>query len=157
MKREAGVISTSRRVYLIQKALRETQYYGLGGGNSSGTGGKKTKPRGRVGEGGGKDRRKACDVKDRRRAGNMIQADDDKLKAELIQQIKKSVACAVAILLEEEGVLIGGIKVGCYVNLTLDTLDIALGLNVSLTAVTYLVENIRGKDDTLAATIALTE
>ena len=74
-------ILTYRQLSLIQKAFYETHNYGIGGGEESVTGGNETKQSRRVGEGGGKDMRRA-------------------------------VACAVAILCEEKGVLIGGIKVG---------------------------------------------
>ena len=53
--------------------------------------------------------------------------------------------------------LIGGIKVGRYGKLTLDDLVRALVLNGSLTEVTRQVENIRGNNDTLAATLSLNE
>ena len=79
-----------------------------------------------MGEGGGKDRRRA-------------------------------VTCAVVFLREEKGMLIGGIKVGRYGKLTLDDLGRALVLNGSLTEVTRQVENIRGNNDTLAATLSLNE
>ena len=44
---------------LRQNTLRETHNYVLGGGEYSGKGGKETKQRRHVGEGGGKDRRQA--------------------------------------------------------------------------------------------------
>ena len=56
MKRKSDAISTYRCVSLRKKDLRKTQNYGLGGGEDSGTGGKKTKQRRQVGEGGGKDK-----------------------------------------------------------------------------------------------------
>ena len=70
-------------------------------------GGEETKQRRQVGEGGGKDRIQAGGEKDMRRLDNRRRAHDDKLKSELIQQIQISVACAVAILCEDKGVLIG--------------------------------------------------
>ena len=78
----------------------------------------------RVGEGGGKDRRRA-------------------------------VACTVAILCEERGMLIGGNEVGLYGKLTCSDLARAFVLKGILTPVTRQVENIRGNNDTLAATLAL--
>ena len=53
--------------------------------------------------------------------------------------------------------LIGGIEVGRYRNITLSALARALGLNGSLTEVTRQVENIQGKNDILSATFALIE
>ena len=53
--------------------------------------------------------------------------------------------------------LIGVIKIGCYGKLTRAALSRSLVLNGSLTEVTRQMENIRGNDDTLAATLALTE
>ena len=40
---------------------------------------------------------------DRRQAG------DDELKADLIQQIQIAISCAIAVLCEDKGVIIGGI------------------------------------------------
>ena len=79
-----------------------------------------------MGEGGGKDRRRA-------------------------------VACADAILREERGMLIGGIKVGRYGKITHAALARAYGLKGGLTEVTCQVEKIRVNNDTLADTLALTE
>ena len=58
-KRKANDISTSRRVSLRQKVLCETNNSGLGGGEDSGKYGEETRQRRRVGEGCGKDRRRA--------------------------------------------------------------------------------------------------
>ena len=55
---------------------------------------------------------------------------------------RQSFTCAVAILREEKGVLIGGIEVGHYNKLTRAALDRASGLNGSITAVTNQVKNI---------------
>ena len=112
---------------LRQKDLRETHNYSLGGGDYSGTGGKETKHKIQLGEGDGKDRRRA---------------DDDELKDELIQQRQRAVLCAVVIFREEKGMIIGGIKVGSYGKPTCAALYRALGLNGSLTAFTCQVENI---------------
>ena len=70
---------------------------------------------------------------------------------------RRAVAYAVAILREEKGMLIGGIKVGRYGNINRAALDRSFCLNGGPTAVTFQVENIRGNNDTLAVTIALTE
>ena len=70
---------------------------------------------------------------------------------------RRSVRCAVVILREEKGMIIGGIKVGRYRKITRDALSRAFGFNGSLTEVTCQVEKIRDNDDTLAATLALTE
>ena len=53
--------------------------------------------------------------------------------------------------------LIGGIEVGRYDKLNCSALVRSLGLNGSLTAATWKVERIIGNDDTLAATLELTE
>ena len=63
----SDAISTYRRVYLRQKALRKTQNCGLGVGEDSGTVGKETKQRRQVGYSIGKDRRQAGGRKERRR------------------------------------------------------------------------------------------
>ena len=70
---------------------------------------------------------------------------------------RRAVACAVVILREEKGMIIGGIKVGHYDNLTRDSLARAFVLNRSLTVVTRQMEKIWGNDDTLDAILALTE
>ena len=66
-----------------------------------------------------------------------------------------SVACAVAILREEKGVIIGGIKFGRYSKITCAASDRALGFNGGLTAVTCQVEKIRRNDGTLSSTLTL--
>ena len=61
------------------------------------------------------------------------------------------------VLREERGVPIGGIGVGRYGTLTCAALDRAFGLKGILTSVTREVEKIRGENDILAATLAITE
>ena len=68
-----------------------------------------------------------------------------------------AVTCAVVILCEEKGMIIGGTKVGRYGKITRDALSRAFGLNGSLTEFTCQMEKIQENDDTLAATLALTE
>ena len=53
--------------------------------------------------------------------------------------------------------LIGGIEVGPYGELTCAALARALGLNGSLTEITHKAENIRGENDTISGTLAITE
>ena len=122
---------TSKDVYLRQKTLSETHNHGLGGGEESGTGGKETKQRRQVG---------LRDGKDMRRVENRRQADDDESKEKLIQQRLRAVTCAVEILREDKGILIGVIEVGSYVKLTCAALARTLGLNGSITAVTCQVD-----------------
>ena len=55
---------------------------------------------------------------------------------------RRAVACAVVILREEKGMLIGGTEVGRYGKLTRAALDIEFSLNGSLTVVTHQVEKI---------------
>ena len=55
---------------------------------------------------------------------------------------RQAVACAVVILREEKGMIIGGIKVGRYGKITRAALSIAFGLNGSIAKVTYQVEKI---------------
>ena len=62
------------------------------------TGGKETKQRRQAG---------LRDGKDMRRADNRRQADDDESKDKLIQQRIRAVTCAVEILREKKGMLIG--------------------------------------------------
>ena len=78
--------------------------------------------------------------KERRRAYNSRRVYDDELKAELIKQRQRAVVCAVAILLEEKGVLIGVIQFGRYGKLTCSALARSLDLNGSLAEVTRQVE-----------------
>ena len=115
------------------------------------------KQRRKVDEGGGKYMRQEGGGKDRIQSDNRIRADDDELKAELIQQKIRAVKCTVYILCEEKGIIIGGSEVGRYGKLNCSALARALGLNGSTTSVTHKVEKIRGNNDTLAATIALSE
>ena len=70
---------------------------------------------------------------------------------------RQFVACAVLILREERGMLIGGIEVGRYSKITRAALAIAFGLNGSLKEFIRQVENIRGNNDNLDATLALTK
>ena len=70
---------------------------------------------------------------------------------------RRAVSCAVAILHEEKGIIVGGIEVGRYGKLTCSVLVRAFCLNGSLTAVTRQLEEIQGNDEILADTIALTE
>ena len=70
---------------------------------------------------------------------------------------RRAVTWTVAILREEEGVLIGGIEFGRYNRITHYSFDIAFSLNVSLTSVTRMVEKILGNDDILSATLEITE
>ena len=58
---------------------------------------------------------------------------------------------------KEKGILIGGIEVGRYVKLTRAALARTFCFNENLTEVTCKLKNILGNDDTLAATLALTE
>ena len=128
-KTKIDAIPTSGRVYLRQKALRETHNYGLCGGEDSGTGGtsgKETNQRRRVVEGGGKDRRQAF-------------------------------ACVVKILYDDRRMLIGGIKVECYGKITRADLAREFILNGIIKEITHEVDKIRGNYDTLAATLSLTE
>ena len=55
---------------------------------------------------------------------------------------RQAVACTVVIFCEEKGMIIGGIKVGHYDNLTRDSLARAFVLNRSLTVVTRQMEKI---------------
>ena len=68
-----------------QNSLREKQNSILGGGEDSREGGKDTKQRRGVSEGGGNYRRKSGSGKERIREDNMRIADDNEFKAELIQ------------------------------------------------------------------------
>ena len=110
-----------------------------------------------MGEGGGKDRRRAGGGKDTRRAYNRRELYDYELKPELIQNRRRAVTCAVEIFFEEKGMIIGGIEVGRYNSLTRAALDRELGLNGGLTAFTFQVDNIQGNHDTLSATLVLAE
>ena len=58
---------------------------------------------------------------------------------------------------EEREMLIGLIEVEIYHKLARSALAREFGLNGSLTEFTCQVENIRGENDILAATLALTE
>ena len=73
------------------------------------------------------------------------------------QDRRRAVACAIAILREERGMIIGGIEVGHYGKITCGALARSFGLNGSITSVTLQVKNIQGTDENLAATLALTE
>ena len=53
-----------------------------------------------MGEGSGKDSRRAVGGKERRQSDNRIQADNNELKTELIQQRQRYFTCAIAILCE---------------------------------------------------------
>ena len=53
--------------------------------------------------------------------------------------------------------LVGGVEVGCYGNLTCAALARSSYLNGYLMTVTRQVDNIQGSDDTLADTLALTK
>ena len=58
-KQKYDAVSTYRRLSLIQKDIHKTQNYGLVVGEDTRSGGKDTKQRIQVGEGGGKDIRRA--------------------------------------------------------------------------------------------------
>ena len=81
-------------------------------------GSNETKFRIRVGEGDGKDRIQVGGGKERRQAPDRRRADDDEMKAELLQQKQRASLCAVAILREEKGIIMWLIKVGLYRNQT---------------------------------------
>ena len=69
---------------LRHRDLRETHNYGLGVGGYSGTGGKDTKQRRQVGEGGGEDRRQAVGGKDRRRTSGIANTEFQNTKQSLM-------------------------------------------------------------------------